>query len=174
MFSAVAGLAACAPVELGSCDTVAATQLAYDLTGLPMYEGQALLAISCSDGACHGTTIRGDDRRGAPVGLDYDVQLTTGGNERLLATTGNVRRDATDIFEELDCESMPPSGRSLMQARENAEQWVRADGAPLPPIDSSAARAIVQNWLACDAPIVERTEERPVGEVPVGDIIALP
>ena len=44
-----------------------------DGQGRVMYAGQAILLNSCSTG-CHSSTAKGVDRKGAPEGLDFDIE----------------------------------------------------------------------------------------------------
>jgi hypothetical protein len=61
------------------------------------------------------------------------------------------------MIQEMRAGAMPPgeAGRDVRDLR----LWIRnSDGKPLPPIESSEAQEIVRNWLACQAPVVARTE----------------
>ena len=166
----------------------AAFDIAYRVTdGLPMYEGQALVQSTCGDGAfCHAPAAVGGDRIGAPAGLNFDVALACtdetedlsctqpiesceGGQtdtaycERLKKLHGNqakVRDWAEGMIQEIRKGTMPPgeAGRSVR----NATPWLRASGgSALPPIESDEGQDIVRNWLACQAPVIARTEIPP-------------
>jgi hypothetical protein len=166
-------------------DGPAAFDLAYRIgDGLPMYEGQALVQSTCGDGQfCHAPAAVGADRIGVPAGLNFDVALACtdesldpacaqpiescdGGQtntlycqrlERLHGDQANIVEWAEGMIQEMRAGAMPPgeAGRSVR----NNVPWIRqSDGSELPPIESAEAREIVRNWLACQAPVVARTE----------------
>lgn len=166
-------------------DGPAAFDIAYRFDdGLPMYEGQALVQTTCGAGQfCHSPAAVGADRIGAPAGLNFDVDLACtdvsqdpsclqpiescdGGQtdtaycDRLTNLRNNqnqVNRWADGMIQEMRAGAMPPgeAGRDVRDRR----QWIRnSDGRPLPPIESGEAQEIVRNWLACEAPVIARTE----------------
>jgi hypothetical protein len=169
-------------------DGPAAFDVAYRVTdGLPMYEGQALVQSTCGAGQfCHSPSAVGADRIGVPAGLDFDVNLACtdesqdptcaqpiesceGGQtgtaycerlQRLDRNQNQIRSWSEGMIQEMRAGAMPPgeAGRAVRDPR----QWIRkSDGTPLPPIESSEARDIVRNWLACQAPAIARTELAP-------------
>ncbi|UCF47292.1 MAG: hypothetical protein JSU89_08930 [Myxococcales bacterium] len=166
-------------------DGPAAFDIAYRITdGLPMYEGQALVQSTCGDGAfCHSPAAVGADRIGVPAQLDFDVGLACneaadaacasppsceGGQtdtycqrlRRLHGNQSNIRDWAEGMIQEMRASAMPP-GEAGRRVR-NSTPWLReSDGSELPPIESGEAREIVRNWLACQAPVVARTEIPP-------------
>ena len=170
----------------------AAFDIAYRLTdGLPMYEGQALVQSTCGDGSfCHAPAAVGADRIGVPAGLNFDVDLActdqsqdatctqpidscAGGQsdtaycKRLTGLHNNqnqINTWAEGMIQEMRAGAMPPgeAGRSVR----NNTPWLRkSDGSELPPIDSAEAQEIVRNWLACQAPVIARTELAPSTEL---------
>jgi len=169
-------------------DGPAAFDIAYRLTdGLPMYEGQALVQSTCGDGSfCHAPAAVGADRLGVPAGLNFDVDLActdssqdatctqpidscAGGQTdtayctRLKGLHDNqnqINTWAEGMIQEMRAGAMPPgeAGRSVR----NTTPWLRkSDGTELPPIESGEAQEIVRNWLACNAPVIARTEAAP-------------
>jgi len=169
-------------------DGPAAFDIAYRLTdGMPMYEGQALVQSTCGNGQfCHAPAAVGADRFGVPAGLDFDVALACTGEvrdsscaqpiesceggqvdtaycNRLQQQQENddqIRHWSGGAIRQLRIGAMPPgaAGRSVREGT----PWIRAsDGTQLPAIDSSEGREIVRNWLACQAPVVARTELAP-------------
>lgn len=173
-------------------DGPAAFDIAYRATdGLPMYEGQALVQSSCGDGSfCHAPAAVGADRIGVPAGLNFDVSLACadesqdptcgqpiqscdGGEtdtpycdrlQRLHNDQGQVNEWAEGMIQEIRDGSMPPgeAGRSV----QNTVPWFRkSDGSELPPLESSEGQDIVRNWLACQAPVIARTETPPSAEL---------
>ena len=169
-------------------DGPAAFDIAYRVSdGLPMYEGQALVQSTCGDGAfCHAPAAVGADRIGVPAGLNFDVALACtdesqdpscaqpiqsceGGEtesaycKRLTGLHDNqnqVRNWAEGMIQEMRQGSMPP-GEAGRAARDNTPWLRKSDGSELPPIESGEAQDIVRNWLACQAPVIARTEIAP-------------
>jgi hypothetical protein len=169
-------------------DGPAAFDIAYRVTdGLPMYEGQALVQSTCGDGSfCHAPAAVGADRIGVPGGLNFDVNLActdplqdatctppldscAGGQTnspyctRLTSLHNNqnqVRNFAEGMIQEIRAGAMPP-GEAGRRVR-NTTPWLRkSDSEALPSIESSEGQEIVRNWLACQAPVVARSEFAP-------------
>lgn len=168
-------LTACAP-DLGECDPVAATAVAYDQgTGMPAYEGQALVIASCGNGAfCHGALAVGADRLGVPEGLSLDVRLAAIDGtvdeheiERLRRGRFRVVQEAHALLHTVDLGTMPPEGEAAEQALGSAPLYARVSDeqgtSELPGVDTPEGREILRNWLACDAPVVERPAPRADG-----------
>lgn len=167
---ALISITACAP-ELGECDPALARAVAYDPTdGRSAYEGQALMIASCAGGErgglCHGANADAMSRNGVPAGLEFDVRLASTTSAIEPAEVARLRRGrylvvqhARGILHTLDLGTMPPPG-----AGELAAPYLRyEDGAELPAIDSAEGREILRNWLACGAPVAERTSPRSDG-----------
>lgn len=161
-------LAACTP-EVEDCDQATATRVAYDpADGRTAYEGQALIISSCGGATlCHGADAEGAHKNGVPAGLELDVRLastTDAANEAELARLRRGRylvvQHARSILRTLDLGTMPPGG---IDTGELAASYLRSDDTPLPAIDSPEAREVLRNWLACGAPVVERTTARADG-----------
>lgn len=169
-------------------DGPAAFDIAYRLTdGLPMYEGQALVQSTCGDGAfCHSPAATGSQRIGVPAGLNFDVNLACIDDSldtscsqpiascesgqtstpycsrlsRLHNNVNTVNDWAEGMIQEIRAGSMPP-GAAGENVRNNTP-WIRkSDGSELPSIGTQEAEEIIRNWLACDAPVVSRTEIPP-------------
>jgi len=161
---------------------------ARDDNGVPMYAGQALVHASCSAaGSCHSSAATGALRYGVPHGFDFDLGHRCLGEDCIDDGTAiedgqrTILRWAPQTLAALDSGAMPPSeiGRAVAAAgpmavrlgadglraiRESAASLEEA-GVPLPSIGSRDGREIVRNWLACGAPVVERTES-PIGVDP--------
>lgn len=166
-------------------DGPAAFDIAYRLTdGLPMYEGQALVQSTCGNGSfCHSPAAVGALRIGVPAGLNFDVALACtdasqnatcaqpiqsceGGQtqtpycERLQRLRGNqdqIQKWSEGMIQEMRAGAMPP-GAAGLDVRDR-RVWIQdSTGDPLPPIESGEAQEIVRNWLACQAPVIARTE----------------
>lgn len=170
-------LAACTP-EIGPCDEQSALELVYDPAGSPAFAGQALFVRHCGGGAfCHSEDIPIESRFGAPIGLDFDVRIasTSGaGNiaqvDRLARHQLTTIRERSLVWEQVHRGLMPPPGTTAAGGvAEPSELYERvgADGItfePLPDLEDEAtrdeAREIVRNWLACGAPVVERSQPR--------------
>jgi mono/diheme cytochrome c family protein len=71
--------------DLGDCPGDSAAQQA---------QGLAVLETRCM--TCHGSQVSGQDRLGAPPGLDFDEQTT-------------VAEEASVMWEEIDEGTMPPN-----------------------------------------------------------------
>jgi hypothetical protein len=166
----------------------AAFDIAYRLTdGLPMYEGQALVQSSCGNGQfCHSPVARGSDRVGVPAGLNFDVALACADEtvdatcaqpiescedgeaqtaycerlQRLYSNQDEITRWSEGMIQEMRSGAMPPGAAG--RAVRDPTPWIRgSDGTPLPDIESDEGREIVRNWLACQAPVIARTEVAP-------------
>lgn len=168
------GLLGCEP-EVGECteaDFEQAIRVAYDqASGYPAYEGQALMISSCGNGGfCHGASP--DEAYGVPEGLHFDVQLAgIDGrvDEREVARQRRGRfrvvQEGRLILHTVDLGTMPPppNGDDVREVLESAPIYVRAgeDGfEELPGVDTADGREILRNWLACQAPVIERPVPR--------------
>jgi hypothetical protein len=148
-------------VDLGECNDPVARRVVYDPDGFPAYEGQALVAVSCGNANyCHSSAADPEFRFSATVGFDFDVQLVFGDAseeaERLRQAQQNVLEYRDDIY---------------LVAHEEVPRYRNAEGERLPFIDSFEGLNILRGWLACDAPVIERTTPHPMGVTPVGDVV---
>jgi hypothetical protein len=180
MLAAVAlASAGCTP-SVGECDQERALELAYDQDGVPAFAGQALMIEGCgSGGFCHSEGIERAERFGAPHGLDFDVRPASTSTEftstemenaavaRLEEDRLRVLQLRGDIWDQVDEGRMPPSGESGAEYRasvtvsyEIVTNEAGTEFGPLPGLDTEEGRDILRNWLACGAPVVERTVER--------------
>ncbi|MCB9596493.1 MAG: hypothetical protein H6719_27465 [Sandaracinaceae bacterium] len=166
----------CEP-DLGVCDESAAHALVYD-DGVPAFEGQALVIDGCI--RCHGEGVEADDRNGAPRGLEFDVRLASQTPDVNEAELSRLRRASENlyflrhlVYGQVQSGAMPPPETANGPPTESLYQRVpegEREGPPLPSVESDEGRAILRNWLACDAPVVERTlmrndgNENSVGE----------
>jgi hypothetical protein len=127
----------------------AAFDIAYRLAdGLPMYEGQALVQTTCGAGQfCHSPAAVGADRIGVPAGLNFDVEL---------ACTDETQ-DPTCAKPIDSCEGGQTDSayctrlESLHDNQNQINRWAEGE-----------AQEIVRNWLACQAPVIARTELAPM------------
>lgn len=167
----------CTP-DPGECDLAAAEEVVYDQNGVPAFAGQALAIQSCGAGGfCHSADgIPPADRFGAPAGLNFDVRIATttvevaeADTQRLSDAQKQIVRMAGALWEQVTSGRMPPSGHAGEEyARQVAEMGLRFDRVgndgttfePLPDIASEQGREIFRNWLACGAPVIERTQPR--------------
>ncbi|MFK8003123.1 MAG: hypothetical protein AB8H86_26370 [Polyangiales bacterium] len=166
-------LSACT-VDLGECNDPVARRVVYDPDGFPAYEGQALVATSCGNVFyCHSSIADPEFRYGATVGFDFDIQLgeTPEDAERLRQAQANVLEYRDDIYCEVQDGRMPPFGEATLVAHEEIPRYRNADGERIPFIDSFEGLNILRGWLACDAPVIERTTPHPDGATPVGDVV---
>ena len=173
---AMLGCVACT-TDLGECDPEAArAPIFYDDNGYPAYPGQALLEVSCGAGAfCHSSGIETRDRFGAPIGIELDVgvALDDAGRARLAHAQGFVRAAPGAIYDEVVSGRMPPGGRAGEETRNTTLHYRANIGGPgevpLPAIGDAEGHAMLRNWLACGAPLIEAIEGEPTG---IGDIVA--
>lgn len=162
------GLAAmgCTP-SLGACDLAAATEVVYERGGAaPAYAGQAYMINACA--SCHGQDP-GTNRRGAPVGLEFDVTLISATDASEAMRQALELRDAQDsvsayrgiVYEQILNGEMPPKNFDPVSSG-----YVYVDSAgvetELPDINSAEGHEIVRNWLACGAPLIQSTTDRSV------------
>ena len=135
-----------------------------------MYAGQALVSASCAGGGsfCHAENPLGGPF-GAPAGMNFNLSLactdaTSNCNEEL-SRLADAQSDALEwryhIMHELEDETMPPgdAGELVLEgARDQAfRMGLAPDSPPLPDIDTAAGQQIVEHWLACGAPVIERS-----------------
>jgi len=170
--------------DLGACDAELARELVYDSEGVPAYAGQALVHASCGQGGfCHSVEARGARRWGAPAELDFDMAVASvtsasspAPTRRLELGRGNVIEWARDIYAAVESGVMPPFGRATLEAHAAAPRYRRiaVDGTEtrLGAVDSAEGIEVLRNWLACGAPVVERTEPA-ASRNRVGDTVAL-
>ncbi len=165
----------CAPtVDPGECDQDGALALVYTPEGSPAFAGQAMVIRDCGGGGfCHSGSASGANRFGAPAGLDYDLRPASSGAEleaeavaRLGADQRRILDEVHRLWGEVSSGRMPVGGADGAVVRENVDVGFEHPGAdgrtfsPLPAIDSAEGEAIFRNWLACGAPVVERTVPR--------------
>lgn len=159
-------------VDLGECDDALAKTVYYDGLGEPAYSGQALMTASCggAGGFCHVSSARGAQRFGVPAGYDFDLVLASdsASTDVLRSGVDRVRDDREDIYASVESGRMPTV--DSFHANVAAYQSEGREG--LPALTTDRGKNLLRNWLACGAPVVERTTDRPVGVAPVGDIRA--
>jgi len=173
-------LAGCSE-DLGTCDAEAmasATALVYSDNGTPYYAGQGLVQLGCSNGVCHSSTATGDSRKGAPHGLDFDVQplfpgATADSISALQHGVAKVRDEASDIYGQILSGAMPPGEAG----QRPAPTWRYADGtvaADLPALSSEVGKATVRAWLACGAPVVSGVTGAPADAMAISGGTVVP
>jgi hypothetical protein len=165
-------LAGCPATVGDACDLDEAREVVYAADGTPAYAGQALLVTSCGGGSyCHTQTPMAP-RYGAPGDLVFDVLLVDGAVDeddalrRLFRAQNAAYRHRDGVYASVVSGTMPPVGRPpVPDLREAASAFRRytgpmdTTGTPLPLVQSEEGREILRNWLACGAPVVERTTE---------------
>lgn len=163
----------CSP-ELGECDEAASLEIVYDPAGTPAFAGQALMIRGCGGGAfCHSEDIELDDRFGAPLALDFDLRLasTDGqanieGIDRLARHQLATVRERGLVWEQVHRGLMPPEGSIGEEGfAETGAIYDRVDSdgvtfTRLPDLDDEGSRDVLRNWLACGAPVIERSQPR--------------
>mgnify|MGYP004357059801 CR=1 FL=1 len=147
----------------------------YDDEGLPAYEGQAMVRLSCGSSAfCHAATAEGVGRFGAPAGLDFDMTPVDPGfgalepqRERLDAGRQAILDHIDAAYLLVESGEMPPFGEQTLGLFDRVPRYTDDAGERIPPIDSVEGIARYRNWLACDAPVVEATSGSPT----FGDVV---
>lgn len=151
--------------------------------GLSAYAGQALVEGSCGYRTfCHSADASGTARLGAPAGLDFDLHLASvnargGDPDRLLMAQRSVLGMRGAIWSEVTSGRMPPgaAGAEVIASPLRPRHATYASGVmvgALPELSTAEGREILRNWLACGAPVVERSEPRSDGMAPtVGDVV---
>jgi hypothetical protein len=144
--------------DLGPCDQEAATALVYGPRFVVATAGQALAHDSCGSGAfCHSSAAQGDARLGVPKSLDFDMFPSPDGWRTLVE-----HRD--EAWASIESGSMPPRGEGTKVVGSfgwSFDPERDGDSRVLPSIYTAQGKEIVRNWLACDAPIVEKTYQPP-------------
>jgi hypothetical protein len=83
--------------------------------------------------------------------------------ERLTAARNRLFETRFDVLSSLERGTMPPG--DVGAAAFNAAEYAFVDGSPLPDITSSAGQEALRDWLACGAPMVERTADADAAHV---------
>lgn len=145
------------------------------VNNMVQYGGQAIINESCA--GCHGTQVKGQARRGAPVGLDFDLfpveseELVGSGTPMLkvdepvlTGLRGRQRRvfeQRNLIWAQVKSGDMPPDGvgaayRALSRIFDSREADIcRRAKRSYDGVFQKSSMDILRNWLACNAPIVE-------------------
>ncbi len=163
----------CAPTVGTECDMAAATSVVYDQFGSPAYVGQSMMITSCAvNGAyCHAAAPQ--DRYGAPFGMDFDPILADSdvfdgnrdrGEARLLAVRTRIFDLRDDIYAQVVGGQMPPRGIGSARVDDSLamgggyHSYTDASdlvGTSVPTVHTAEGHAILRNWLACGAPMIE-------------------
>jgi hypothetical protein len=139
-----------------ACDEEAAFAVYYrapGTDGTPMFAGQALVMENCV--SCHGEMTA----LGAPEGLNFPLALVTAEGDEATTQARRLLRGQSTLLRHRDLVhgsvaegSMPPRGFGAeLSAFEDAA------GNRLPGIRTPEGQETLRNWLACRAPVVERT-----------------
>jgi hypothetical protein len=182
----MATMAGC-EAEVGDCDEAALEVYAVDSEGRVQYAGQAIVHRSCAAGVCHASTATGADRKGAPLGLDFDMPISgvdAFGRpdpeyvERAGKSRDRVRSLAGRILRWVDVGAMPPAGSDAGEETLPGHVGATYDlgrcqfGEDVPSVRTDAGREVLRNWLACGAPVIEasdaalaRFDQGQVGEI---------
>ena len=162
----------CSP-SLGPCDEDLAARYVVDGEGRIVYAGQALLHDTCASGRCHSEAATGSGREGVPHGLDYDLPVGTVDDlgrpdeaflERLQAGVNSVGGDRAAIWAQVERGYMPPYDTDVDGLASGGHRFVDFDlgrcsiGDRLPSVRTPEGRAILREWLACGAPVVEASD----------------
>jgi hypothetical protein len=165
--------------DLGECDMATATKLVYSPSGVPYYEGQALVHQSCANGVCHSAGAKGNGRIGVPHGLNFDVQtlqpMSTPTDLAVLQSgVDRIREEPGELYDLVDSGEMPPgnAGKRIALAWRTLDANMKPTVATgLPSVRGNAGKEVLRNWLACDAPVVAGVKGAPAGAETLGDIL---
>jgi hypothetical protein len=155
-------VAACDKPHLGLCDVELEEMLVFEGAGLPAFDGQAQMEISCAN-ACHVTGV--PDRMGAPHGFDFNVvgsitnDPTMPDEMAVLAvqqTRAFVFGERYEIYGSVETGRMPPAEAGAT-VTSGIEYFYANDMSPVPPIATEQGLLVFRRWLACGAPMVERS-----------------
>lgn len=162
----------CRCAELGECDADAALEVVWDTEGIPAFAGQAIVNTSCGSGsACHSEGATGADRFGAPLELDFDLEVASTSSEveeeraaLLLEHQLRMFEMRGSVYDRVASRAEPPGGAAYDAFAATAARYQRYDAGvligALPDVRNEGSREILRNWLACGTPVVERTEPR--------------
>ena len=174
--------AGCTTIPDG-CDEEAMRTVVYSMEGHPAFAGQALLHSSCGFGAfCHASGAQGSLRHGTPAGFDLDIEpasydTSAGDVDRLRHAQETALQWRDAIWREVERGTMPPgeAGERLLDNGLRPRYRLRSEGRyeDLPELSTVQGREVLRNWLACGAPVIERTQERADGAPSsVGAVVA--
>lgn len=179
--------------DLGSCDDPARGRTTVVIGSQVMYAGQAIMNVSCATG-CHSSVTKGEGRRGAPAGLDFDltplrpgavisgpsgvtgVEVDPVALAGLRARQRKVFDERENIWEQVDQGLMPPG-----KIGETFTDLMRVVGIKFEPTSKSCTRdtvgygsfgeqkKVLRSWLACGTPVVETTSPDLPFVAPAGD-----
>jgi hypothetical protein len=144
-----------------------------------------------SNAFCHSPEAVGAARVGVPAQLDFDVRLACtnvecapppsceGGQtdteycrglRSLRGNQSNIWEWADGMIQEIRAGDMPPGEAGRVYS--DSAPWIRGRRAndpeapwpetELPKIGSKEAEEVIRNWLACQAPVIARTEISPM------------
>jgi hypothetical protein len=183
--------------DLGTCsDPQKGRVPVLTTSGAVMYAGQAIVSQACANG-CHSSVAEGGLRVGAPKGLDFDLNpLNATGTimvgDEVVGTTADAaglsglrsrQRKVFDlrelIWQQVQDGLMPPSGvGNSFKTVSPGNSFTSAgmgDCTRMEPayagVTNGTTKKVLQQWLACGAPIVEMNGAmipKPVGGT-VGD-----
>lgn len=154
----------CAKPQLPQCDEEVAETVVFDRQGYPAYAGQALVEEWCT--SCHAENAVGTSRRGAPHHLNFDtVGMRTADPtmadmaalDRLVASRNRIFETRFDVLSSVERGTMPPGDVGDSAHIDAAYHY--ADGTMLPTVASAEGQDVLRGWLACGAPMVERTAD---------------
>ncbi|HEX5661124.1 MAG TPA: hypothetical protein VFX59_28230, partial [Polyangiales bacterium] len=138
------------------------------------YGGQAILNQACASG-CHNSTAKGDDRHGAPAGLDFDLKPVAATSSTASEQNDNGRpyavldaaeinglrerqrkvfSERNSIWQQVRDGMMPPDGmfagwkKFVESLVDTSETTPCTRGANFPDIDAKKTQDVLRLWLA--------------------------
>jgi mono/diheme cytochrome c family protein len=170
-------LLATACTDIGACEGPLEGRDTVIVSNTIVYGGQAIMNKACATG-CHLSTATGEDRHGAPAGLDFDLMpvdednadgTTKSGKSKIVKLTSaqldglrERQRQIVDlrdsIWQQVQDGLMPPGGLldSVMSTIfASSEKKPCKSGNAYSKLGGADTREVLRNWLACGAPFVE-------------------
>jgi hypothetical protein len=163
--------------DIGACEGPLEGRDTVIVSNTIVYGGQAIMNKACATG-CHLSTATGEDRHGAPAGLDFDLlpvdeenaSGTAKSGKRMIVKLTAAQRDGLrkrqhaivelrdSIWQQVQDGLMPPGGLlgSMMSTIfASSERKPCTSGNAYSKLDGADTREVLRNWLACGAPFVE-------------------
>ncbi|MET0287204.1 MAG: hypothetical protein ABW352_22155 [Polyangiales bacterium] len=163
--------------DIGPCEGPLEGRDTVLVSNVIVYGGQAIMNKACATG-CHLSTATGEDRHGAPAGLDFDlmpvdeekadgttksgksqiVKLKPGQLEGLRTRQHQIVELRDSIWQQVQDGLMPPGGLlgSVMSTIfASSEKKPCTSGNAYSQLGGTDTREVLRNWLACGAPFVE-------------------
>jgi hypothetical protein len=142
LFACALLVSSCA-ADMGHCDMTLLGGSAVVGNAAPT-KGQLVVQNTCAAGRCHSQTATGNNRVGAPAGLDFDVVPFDSSVAEINKITHGakvVHDHRSAMWAQVEAGEMPPKGQTMLNASDKES---------------------LRNWLACGAPVIAAPAVGPV------------